>query len=1368
MPATLVATLVMEFAIDWAIAEAIVYMAATFAVSTIASRFSTPNGNQSSNQPDSGSRIQAPPDTTRPIPMVYGNAYIGGKFVDAVLSVNQLIMRYVMALSCLSENGQVSIDSTKMYYGDRLITFDATDPCRVISLTDGAGNVDTSIDTHLYIFTYKSDKDGNITPLTTNGLMPWDIIKTTGLDPVASGQEWVEATRRMNGLVFAIVILGYSREAGTTQLQPITFHLTQNLYGNGYADPGSVWYDYMQNTIYGAAVDPAFINDASATVLQNYSNELITFKDYNGDDQTQPRYRINGVIDTGQSVLQNVDQIMTACDSWMQYNAEEGQWGVVVNKAEASSFAFDDSNIVDAIVVGSVDIAQIPNQIEAKFPDATNRDQWNYAYEAVPSYLLYPNEPTNKLTINYDLVNDSVQALYLANRTLEQAREDLLVTINTTYNGIQILAGDVVSVTNAAYGWSNKLFRAMQVKEAINADGMLGAQLQLIEYNSAVYDDKDITQFTPAPNSGLVSGNFFSNLTAPDVIDQQPNAAVPSFSVQCLIPATGRVTNVTLYYTTVSSPTASDWILLGVQNTSNSKPFINGAYLTFTHISLPTGVYYFAFTVGNNVGQSVLSPASTSYNWLPTPTTTAVAASFIAAFSPAVLQVPYDTSPNFTGVIASLYGTTSGGAVDFVASQTDSDSAFVNNTWRIGGTSTSGYGDIVKNNITIGNPTDGGTFALFPQPTAMAGNPATIEVPVRYKDDTGVVRQGATASLQYTFNITGATGASGTKYATAFLYQWATTTPSNPNGTSTYTWATGANTSYTGTNGWDVAIPANPGTPSIQLYSASKALSAVGTDVTTTVSWASGFSVQSVGANGQAGLQTANPTVFQWAVTIPSGPTGTSVYTWSSNTFTPVPSGWSDNPGTSPSPGYTLWGATVSLVDSSAVSTSTINWTTASITARGYSGQAGSSSRICYASTTSSSLSPTPTTYTTSGSSSFPPYNTWGGSETWVATPPSITAGQSVYQSDGIYSPVTGNTVWNVPYLSNLKVGQLSAISADMGSLTAGTVTGALIRTAASGRRVEMNSSLNRFLAYDSSGNVIVSLGGTSDGTFVISGDPSYPLINASRVSPIIPAIYATTSYNGGLTGSNAFEGSAVKGNGVQGTTTVDGYGVHGISNVQNANNHGVKGVNLNGAGTGQVTSGLVGVSIGYDFYADGAGTNYGPFTGAHDVLVSIDQDIPLGYIAVDVKCIIKKNLSNTVFEVAMSSSANQVPIGILVINNGLLANSKPAAFMETNTLIEVDGHYVPEVIMYPEYNENKDLYNYCIINAVGEGQVYVCGENGNIAAGDLIVTSSIAGVGMKQADGIVRNITVAKAREAVNFNDSITPQLVACIYLCG
>ena len=42
---------------------------------------------------------------------------------------------------------------------------------------------------------------------------------------------------------------------------------------------------------------------------------------------------------------------------------------------------------------------------------------------------------------------------------------------------------------------------------------------------------------------------------------------------------------------------------------------------------------------------------------------------------------------------------------------------------------------------------------------------------------------------------------------------------------------------------------------------------------------------------------------------------------------------------------------------------------------------------------------------------------------------------------------------------------------------------------------------------------------------------------------------------------------------------------------------------------------------------------------------------------------------------------------------------------------------------------------------------------NGSIEAGDYITSSSIPGYGMRQADDILRNYTVAKAIEKVDWN---------------
>lgn len=605
MVSTLVAYAIMELGMSYAVAT----FAVNFALSLIVTRIFAENPE---TQQDMGVRQQVPPSAVNAIPVVYGTAYMGGTFVDAVLTEDQKTMYYVLAISSISPNGQFTFDTADMYFGDRKITFGTgADSTKVVSLTDEAGNVNTKISGNLYINLYTSTAGGTIT--SANGASAPSTVM--GGSDIAVGQRWT-GTRQMNGLGFAIVQLIYNRDADTTQLSPITFHVSHTLNGTGVAKAGDVWYDYMTNTVYGGAVDAAFVNSTSATALNAYGDQIITFTNSSGNPSTQPRYRINGVLDAGQSVLSNVDRIMSACDSWMTYNAALGQWSVVINKAESTSYAFNDNNIIGEIRVSATDITSSINQVEARFPFKENRDQAAFVNIETPSGLLYPNEPVNKYSITYDMVNDSVQAHYLANRLLEQAREDLIVGFSTTYYGIQVDAGDVVSVTNSDYGWNAKLFRVMKVNEASLPDGSLGAKLEMSEYNAQVYDDQDITQFTPVPNSGLPSVSYFSPLAAPTVTGF-PSATIPYINVQVFIPTTGRVTFGNLFWTTSATPTAADWKLVANASTTNGQPVTNGAYYTFANITLNTGTYYFAYNVGNDVATSILSPISAALVWNP-------------------------------------------------------------------------------------------------------------------------------------------------------------------------------------------------------------------------------------------------------------------------------------------------------------------------------------------------------------------------------------------------------------------------------------------------------------------------------------------------------------------------------------------------------------------------------------------------------------------------------------------------------------------------------------------------------------------------------------------------------------------------------
>jgi hypothetical protein len=142
------------------------------------------------------------------------------------------------------------------------------------------------------------------------------------------------------------------------------------------------------------------------------------------------------------------------------------------------------------------------------------------------------------------------------------------------------------------------------------------------EYSAAVYDDFDITQYAPVPNSDLPSASFFSALSAPTVTAANPSSAIPNFNVTISIPAIGRVTFTELYYTTVSVPSANDWKLLSTSSAIDGQPLTPSSSYVFSNQVLPTGAsttatYYFAYIVGNELTRSTRSSISSGFSWTP-------------------------------------------------------------------------------------------------------------------------------------------------------------------------------------------------------------------------------------------------------------------------------------------------------------------------------------------------------------------------------------------------------------------------------------------------------------------------------------------------------------------------------------------------------------------------------------------------------------------------------------------------------------------------------------------------------------------------------------------------------------------------------
>ena len=195
------------------------------------------------------------------------------------------------------------------------------------------------------------------------------------------------------------------------------------------------------------------------------------------------------------------------------------------------------------------------------------------------------------------------------------------------------------------------------------------------------------------------------------------------------------------------------------------------------------------------------------------------------------------------------------------------------------------------------------------------------------------------------------------------------------------------------------------------------------------------------------------------------------------------------------------------------------------------------------------------------------------------------------------------------------------------------------------------------------------------------------------------------------------------------------------------------------------------GVSIGTGGETPGYGLTVvggtSPFTGCHDGIMPESAEEAIGDILVDVEVVRRAGISDTVTLVRYSNKINEKGVvGVLYHFSG---KAVPHMFTKPVELIKIEsGAYVRYTEYVNDFGEDMIGRRFIAMNSIGEGQVNVCGENGNIEIGDLITTSSIPGKGMKQADDLVRNYTVAKSRENVSFSSPTEIKQIACIYMCG
>jgi hypothetical protein len=195
-------------------------------------------------------RVQLDPDTNARIPVVYGEAYVGGKVIDARLGED--VCKTMWFCLALSEQTGNLLDSTasqltieECYWNGNKIQFQ-NDGITAARFINDDGEYDDKIAGKIRVYPFSGDSES---PTNIRNYNNGNTANAYNLFP-----RWT-STNKMSDLVFVLISMDYFPSGDIRGLGTWTFKVK-----NTMSKPGDVLYDYMTNTRYGAGIPPEEIN----------------------------------------------------------------------------------------------------------------------------------------------------------------------------------------------------------------------------------------------------------------------------------------------------------------------------------------------------------------------------------------------------------------------------------------------------------------------------------------------------------------------------------------------------------------------------------------------------------------------------------------------------------------------------------------------------------------------------------------------------------------------------------------------------------------------------------------------------------------------------------------------------------------------------------------------------------------------------------------------------------------------------------------------------------------------------------------------------------------------------------------------------
>ncbi len=311
----------------------------------------------------------------------------------------------------------------------------------------------------------------------------------------------------------------------------------------------------------------------------------------------QKRYTCNGTITLGERPIDVIQKLLTSCDGVLVYS--EGKYKLYVGAYTAPVGDLSESDLRSGLRI----VPKPPRKNLFNGVRGTILDPHRFWQETdFPAYVngTYATEDGGETIIRditLPFTADSFAAQRIAKQLLERSRQAITVVFPAKLTAFQYAVNDVVRVSIAYLGWTNKEFR---VQSWSFTD--FGVDILLQEEASASYNwnNGDETVIDPAPNSSLPSA-FDISAPAGLTLTEQLYQATNTGGVRSRIHAT---------WTPVTNPNLSGYVLSlrsfsDHEQAASNVPDEVSAVVTgssYDFVDLAPGYYYVSIHALNTLG----------------------------------------------------------------------------------------------------------------------------------------------------------------------------------------------------------------------------------------------------------------------------------------------------------------------------------------------------------------------------------------------------------------------------------------------------------------------------------------------------------------------------------------------------------------------------------------------------------------------------------------------------------------------------------------------------------------------------------------------------------------------------------------------